>query len=261
LFGPLAAALGPLVSTLPVIGPALAALLPIIGALIDGLKPVSMLIGAFSEGLSLLVTNGLSQFVEALGFLADPIRNLLAAVGLLIGSALRPLVVMFSAMVSVVAVVIEAFAFVVTVLSPFVEMIVQLFLVLWSGGGNLILAMMGIFDATNALGRGVWSVVGAMQDAAMWLNNSIVKLIRGMGFKGFGKILKDEDSEIPIEYNTNALEANTEAVKDFTREFRNMPSNYKVNRSIFNASSAELNRPDLSEVPGAGSFTRQRWRT
>ena len=268
LFGPLLSAMAPLVSTIPVIGPALAALLPIIGALIDGLQPVIELIGAFSEGLGLLVKNGLEQFLASLALLADPIRNLLAAVGLLVGSALRPLTIVLDLVVFAVGAVVQALAFVVTALAPFVEMLV------WIGSTVFLffLPLIGLFgdldQAMAQFGAAMQMSVDFMQTAVIRFNNAIVSFMRNtLGAKGFGKYLSKDDFKLASDANddnTKAVDENTKALRDFTREFRNLPANYKVNRTIFATQAAEFATQgrrglnvDLSSMAG----NRQRWRT
>jgi hypothetical protein len=52
--------------------------------------------------------------------------------------------------------------------------------------------------------------------------------------------------------NTDAINENTEALRDFSREFRNLPSNYKVEGAIFSASQAV--RPPQMQLTIPGRF-------
>jgi hypothetical protein len=103
------------------------------------------------------------------------------------------------------------------------------------------------------------------------INNFIVELIRmipGMG--DFGNIMDEnmfnaeEDTDDPAtEENTEAVKENTQAVRDLQREFRNLPSGYKVNNTIYAAQDpAREVRPRPTLESGtrrrAGPFYNQR---
>lgn len=250
------------------IGAAVGALAAVLLSLIDKIKPVIDILSAVMDGLELLLKNGLEQFLFGLTLLADPIEHLLAAIGVLVGSALRPLVNILTLVAGVVAVVIEAISFVVVVLSPFVEMIMWFITTFVTSGLGIISLFFDVEAATYTL-MSVFNTAGdAILGFVIQINNAIVRFAKKLGLKGFGKILKREDfQKDPIEENTSAVNANTAAVRDLTREFRNLPGSYKAEGAIYSAQDAERRRFGgrtgvglLSPITNEG-LTHQRWRT
>ena len=244
-------------------GAAIGAIVAVLMQLLDQLKPIMDIIGAIMSGLELFIKHGLGEFLESLSSLAGPIQNLLAALGLLLGSALRPFTWILTGAVAIVAAVIDAFAFVITVISPFVEAIIWVV-------ESLFLFFVPLIPLFEDMGRAVGAVMGflnslsnAIIDTAIAINNAIVGFIKGLGIKGFGKILSRSDFEKdPVDENTDAVNANTQAVKDLTREFRNLPSGYKAEGAIYSSSAPERNRmrEGLGLTPTIG-LNNARWRT
>jgi len=250
------------------IGAAVGAVAAVLLQLIDKLKPVIDILSAVMDGLELLLKNGLEQFLFGLTLLADPIEHLLAALGVLVGSALRPLVNILTLAAGVVAVVIEAISWIVVAISPFAEMIMWLVTGFVTSGLGLISLFFNVEAATYSLMSVFNTVTDAMLQSVIWLNNGLVRIMRQLGLKGFGKILRKSDFEKdPIEENTSAVDANTAAVRDLTREFRNLPGSYKAEGAIYSAQDAERRRFSnrsgvglLAPITNAG-LTQQRWRT
>lgn len=252
------------------LGAVLGALIPLLVGIVDRLKPVGDLINSLLIGLELLVKNGVGELLSALAPLGPALQDLLAAVGVLLGSALRPFVVVVTAVIGVVAAVVEGLALVVTVLSPFVEMVSWLLSAIVTSGGSIIALFFDLNIAVGNLKAGFMWVIDSMLGATISFNNAIVKIVRSFGLKGFGKYLDREDfrpnDKDPIDENTSALEENTAALRDFVREFRNLPQNYKAGAAIYDAQNPEsryrpgLNRDGIGSrmVPG---FTNGRWRT
>lgn len=242
------------------LGGVLAGAAVVLVGLIDKLKPITNLLGAIVDGLSLLIQHGLGDLLATLEPLSPALRELLAAVGILVGSALRPFISMMAIGVGIVTAVVQAVSFLLVVLSPFIE---------------AIFTVVGIFvtfgTALLGLVGGVEGVVGSMKTtlavwgsivlgAAIAFNNGFVAIARSwFGLKGFGKYLDYDDFQMgddeAIEDNTDAVAENTRALRDFSREFRNLPQNYKVAGAIYNASAPGMGRASLGGAIRIGSGT------
>jgi hypothetical protein len=261
LTGPLGAAAGPL-------GAVLGALIPVVLSLIDSLKPVQILMGALTNGLAKLIENALGELLNALVLLANPIGDLLAAIGLLIGSALRPLVTILTAVVWAAAMVVEGLAWLVVALGPFVETLSWFVSLIITSGLSLISLFIPMGDAAAYLSTTLTEVANNMLRTAIWFNNGFVSIMRGLGLKGFGRMLSMSDfrSDDPLNENTSAIEANTQAVRDLIREFRNLPQGYKAEGAIYASQDAEARWRRMPTDQGIGrmrvpGFTNGRWRT
>jgi hypothetical protein len=227
------------------LGMAIGAIVGVLLDLVDSLKPVMDLIGGILSGITQLIGNALLEFLTPLSMLAGPLNDLLAAIGLVVGSALRPFVAIFTVVVGVVSVVVQAFTFLITVLSPFVEAFVWIISMILSSGLQLFPLFMDLADTTKAITDAMNTAIGVMLSAAIGLNNAIVNFMRNtLKIKGFGKYLKPSDFKGPADEDENkdALNENTKALKDFTREFRNLPQSYKGGGTIYAAQDRERSR-------------------
>jgi hypothetical protein len=224
------AAAGPL-------GGVLAGLAVVVVGLIDKLKPVTNLLGAVVDGLSLLIQHGLGDLLATLEPLSPALRELLAAVGILVGSALRPFISMMAIGVGIVTAVVQAVSFLLVVLSPFVEAIITV-VGIFVTFGTALLGLVGGIEGVMGTVRSTLAVWGAtVLGAAIAFNNAVVGIAKGFGLKGFGEYLSYDDFRMDddesTEDNTEAIEANTRALRDFAREFRNLPANYKVGAAVY----------------------------
>lgn len=246
------AAAGPL-------GGVLAGVAVVLVGLIDKLKPVTNLIGAIVDGLSLLIQHGLGDLLATLEPLSPALRELLAAVGILVGSALRPFISMMAIGVGIVTAVVQAVSFLLVVLSPFIEAIFTVVGIFVTFGTALIGLIGGVEGVVGGIKTtlAVWG--STVLGAAIAFNNAIVGIVQSLGFKGFGKYLDYDDFQMgddeAIEDNTDAVAENTRALRDFSREFRNLPQNYKVAGAIYNASAPGMGRASLGGAIRIGSGT------
>lgn len=273
LFGAIGAGVGPMVGAAVggPLGAAIGALLPVIGQMIDKLAPVVDLIASIVDGLGLLIEHALSELLVGLPVLGVALQDLLAAVGLLIGSALRPFVTAVTTTLGVVSGIISAVALVLTAFSPFVELLAWFV----SGFAATFFNLIGLFFDLNVvvgnLNAGFMWFLDTMLGSAIRFNNMIVKIARDVfGLKGFGKYLEKEDFRPdgnPIDENTSALDNNTQALRDFTREFRNLPQSYKAAGAIYGVQNAEtqwrggFRRPQGIGERSVDGFANGRWRT
>ena len=255
LFGPIAAAVGPVIGTMVggPLGTAIGALLPVLGGLLDKLAPVIDLVADISEGLGLLIENALGQLLSLLYPLGDSLKVLLAAVGQLVGAAVRPLVTILVAAVTGVSMFISLISAAVVFLTPFIEMLAGVLSVVLTSGLSLIGLFFNVDDAISGMTKAADDFAYGIIEAVANINNAIVKWARGsLGLKGFGELmfasqfgLLDDDEDAATEDNTDAVEANTQALRDFAREFRNLPQNYKVAGAIQAAADPEVARRRL----------------
>jgi hypothetical protein len=114
-----------------------------------------------------------------------------------------------------------------------------------SSGLQLFPLFMDLADTTKAITDAMNTAIGVMLSAAIGLNNAIVNFMRNtLKIKGFGKYLKPSDFKGPADEDENkdALNENTKALKDFTREFRNLPQSYKGGGAIYAAQDRERSR-------------------
>jgi hypothetical protein len=237
-------------------GAALGALIGVLLDVVDKLQPVTDFLGQVVEGIGLLVQNALGEFLTILYPLGEALKVLLAAVGQLLGSALRPLVVIFGAVISVVAGILTLFSGLFVILSPVVEAFAYIFWTLTTLGGAFIGLFFNVNDAIVGMTKGIENFTYGMIEAVANINNGIVKFARNtLGLKGFGKLMSagqfgllDDtgDGDDETEDNTDAIRENTQAVRDLAREFRNMPQNYKAEDAIFR--SQDPKRPTLRRV-------------
>ena len=108
-------------------------------------------------------------------------------------------------------------------------------------------------DAISGMTKAADDFAYGIIEAVANINNAIVKWARGsLGLKGFGELmfasqfcLLYDDEDAATEDNTDAVEANTQALRDFAREFRNLPQNYKVAGAIQAAADPEVARRRL----------------
>jgi hypothetical protein len=271
LFGAIGAGVGPMVGAAVggPLGAALGALLPILGQMIDKLAPVIDLLAAVADGLGLFIQNGLSELLGALSLLSDPIQDLLAALGVLVGSALRPLVVLFTVLVGAVGAVISMLAQVIVALSPFIEMLAWVFWTFTTLGTAIFGLFFDLNTAVGTLKAGFDWFTETMLRSAIAFNNAIVKVVRSLGLKGFGKYLDREDFRgggDPIDENTSAVNENTRALRDFAREFRNMPQNYKAFGAVYASQDPQMEWRGPRTGRGIGNrdttgLQNARWRT
>jgi len=248
--------LGPMISSVigsvgGPIGTAIGAVVGVLLGLVDSLKPVMDLLSGVFGGLTRLVENALLEFLTPLSMLAGPINDLLASVGLLAGSILRPFVAIFTVIVGVVSVIVQVFTLIITVLSPIVEAVVWALSMILSTGLQLFPMFMEMTAVTIFFKNAMNEAISLILSAAIGLNNAIVKFARRtLKMKNFGKYLDKEDfkgvsSEDDDDDNNDALNENTKALRDFTREFRNLPQSYKGTGAIYQAQNGELNRFDI----------------
>lgn len=222
------------------LGAIIGALLPVLMQLLDELQPVTEFLAALTDGLRLLITNGFNELLKLLVMLNEPVRHLLAAVGTLVGAALRPFINVIYIAVFAVGTIIEALAWFLVVLGPFVEVIASIIAGIVSSGLTLAGTFLNTSDLFLRFSNSMEMMTDAMIDNAIYINNGIVKFMRDtFGLQGFGKFLDKDDFESPLvdalEDNEDAVKENTKALRDFAREFRNLPQGYKVEGSLFAA--------------------------
>jgi hypothetical protein len=249
------------------LGAALGALIPIIANILDSMKPVVDIVAAILNGLQLFVQNGLGEFINILAPLGPSLQLLLSTLGLLIGSALRPLMGIFQVVIGIISWLADIISFAIGVLSPFVEIMVWVFAALHSGFTTVWAAFYPLASVVSIVATALDMFRDGLVSAIIAINNGIVNFLRGIGFKGFGKILKKKDFEItPDEVpsvvdNTEATKENTRAVRDLAREFRNLPSGYKVERNIYESSSPTNMRSSATDPMDRVRAGDNRWRT
>lgn len=245
------------------LGAAIGAIIPVIVSLIDELAPVASFIASIVEGLRLFVRNGLGEFMRMLEPLGPALSLFLAALGNLLAANLRPLIPILTAVTAAFSFIITSLAGFIGVIAPIAEVIGQVMYAFYTGFASL-------FSLFFDMGAVLNFVIGAAKDfakgmtlAIININNWIVKAIRSIGFKGFGKILKYDDFVLATDNNTEAVKDNTKAVKDLAREFRNMPAGYKVNRTIYEASNpmSPMLQISAAELSRLGAANATRWRT
>jgi len=135
----------------------------------------------------------------------------------------------------------------------------------------LISAFEGIYWVVGKIGEAFSWATNFLIDGALMFVNFITEMIRKIpGLGEFGKIMTREELFAPFdpveeatEDNTEAIKQNTAALKDFVREFRNMPANFKAEGYIFDSQQdGRINRGlgGASISPGMGN-NNQRNRT
>lgn len=247
-------------------GPLGAAIGGLIGELLAPLQPVMNILGHVAQGVIGLLEKALGPVAQALYPLGPALEVLLNAVGLLIGSALAPLIPYLQAVVDGVVFVINAISWVITVLSPFVELIV------WMSQTviGLITTVMLFDTQLQGLVYGMETVTRAMIQSAIDFNNGFVRILRGIGrwledttgndfgLSRFGRTLSVDDFIAPIaaglEDNTDATQENTRATRDLAQELRNLPQGYKINYALYNAQApvGPVSRPGAGALTGRG---------
>jgi hypothetical protein len=239
-----------------------------LGPLLGALDPVINLFHELMLGIGELVTVGLGPFIAALNPLGPSLRLLLDSIGVLIGAALQPLIPVLAIIVDALAGFFYVLSLAIAFLSPFVELIVQLTAILMTLGGYLLLFIgaAGTANPWSAFGDGLVKAKDIFLDAMIYINNAVVTMFRNLGnflqakiktdlgLANFGNMIQKsmfEDNVTATADNTDATKSNTEAVRDLAREFRNMPSGYKVNYPIYE-STAPRSRYDFAGHAGPG---------
>lgn len=232
------------------IGGALGPLLEKIQPLVDGALMVA-------EGFERIVVLGLGPLWEVMRPLADVYLEVLTAIGLLLSSALRPLLPVLEIVITLMSVVGRLLAGLMVALGPVIEAFMTLSFVMFNLIFTVVGMLMGVDDPADAFNNflvNVRNLSSAILDVAIWLNNVIVGTVRAIGtwfentigddfgLSDFGKELSRADFAMDQEDatvdNTNATKDNTAAVRDLTREFRNLPQGYKVNYAIYQTQDA-----------------------
>jgi hypothetical protein len=228
------------------------------GQLLDKLPGMVRITQAISDGFQKMMVIGLEPLMGILIDLAEPIYQLLLAFGVLTKSAMDPLLILFRILVPILAGVIRVVAGVLIALAPFLGIIqaltstmgllVYVLLVQFIGGLISLIPGMGeVGDWVRGFRSGIEWMTESMVEGAVNFHNGILGLIRMIpGMEEFGTMLQSSDFEWddgsadePTEDNTDAVNENTRALRDLAREFHNLPSGYKGNAAVYNASDRE----------------------
>lgn len=255
-----------------------AAIADFLAPLLEKFKPIADLFVALAQGFEQLIIRGLEPLTAAFEPVAQALFGLIVVFGELTASILRPFASIISFTVGVLALTADVLTALFVVVSPLIEIFASLAATLFGmivPLGN----MLGLFREEStplaAFMQAVENVGNTILDVAIFLNNAIVSIIRGIGdwadetfgddfgLSGFGKELSRQDFEMEtvvdaLEDNTDKTKENTEAVRDLTREFRNLPQGYKINYAIYEETFGGR-RPDPGQLAGAG--VRDNFRT
>lgn len=256
------------------IGAIIGFLIDLVGPILAGLDPVVKLLTSVSGAIGAVIKVGLEPLLHNL----DPLSRAISLLGVALGRLVYAFVAnggvisgILNVLVTAIASVINGLSFLIMAISPFVEIIWSvagffepLFTVLSEAVGT---STVKILDAGIALYNGVIQFVRHLgDDASTDKNESLLKdfgdliggrqrreLLRAMGL--------DVAEEGPPEFDehSDAVRENTKAVRDLAREFRNLPSGYKIAGADF-ATSRGTPRPIISgRLEGAAAdFVNQR---
>ena len=239
----------------PEIGAAIGA---VAGPLLGALEPVAELFTRIALGAANLVDVGFSPLLRQLRPLGPALEMLLSSVGILLKSALQPLLPVFSLIVSGLATFIAGLASVIVVLSPFIELLTS----------GLTIFAGPLMKGLLSFSRGVSGVINTMVEASVKFYNGIIDFVRKVtGKKDFGSHLSkfdlmpgdgkhfDRDLYDKLKDNSDATKDNTKATRDLAREFRNLPAGYKINHTIYRSQdfdNAGGSNPYGLRNPGSG---------
>lgn len=228
------------------------------GQLLDKLPGMARIAQAVSDGFQKMMVIALEPLMGILIDLAEPIYQLLLAFGVLTKSSIDPLLMVFRLLIPIVAGVIRLLAGVIIALAPFLGIITALTQTFGLLAHVLLIQFLaGLLSMFPGMGEmGDW--VRGMRSGIEWFTESVVEggvkfhngilgLIRNIpGMEDFGTMLQASDFEWddgegdgPTEDNTDAINENTRAVRDLAREFHNLPSGYKGNAAMYNATNRE----------------------
>jgi hypothetical protein len=262
-----AASIEKLAKTLePAVG-GIGAAVSIILQLTDEIESFKRLVDMIVEGAKKLVFNALNPFFEALKHMGPVIFTLLASIGALIGVVLEPVVSQFRLFGPILGAIIQAVSSLIIVLAVFARLLsgVYMGLVDWVFAfinvvGHIVSALFGfewdVIKAGEILQRWADSVKHAnyvMMKGAVDFYNAVAKFMRNT----FGIDMKDMKlSDLMLQpdlldANTRATLDNTSATRDLIQEFRNLPSWYRVQGAVFNAT------PEAMPSRGGGFSSRQ----
>lgn len=244
------------------IGALVGFLVDLLGPIIAGLKPVMNFLTALGQAIGSIIEIGLTPLLSALDPLSTSLRFFGVAVGTLIAAFL---ISSGGGLVSIVKVIIQALAslinglsFVIFALSPILE---------------ALTSFAGFFEPLfEVLYNAVHTSAMRILDAAIALYNGLIEFVRHLGddpktkhneslLKAFGdKISQKERLDLmarlfgaqdpgskddPVRDNTDATKENTATLRDLAREFKNLPSGYKIAGADFATSN-----PAPSSSPG-----------
>jgi hypothetical protein len=207
-------------------------------------------LGALIGGI---LGNLLDELIEALG-VVTPIIDAFAVVI----DALTPLLLAFGDAFSAIGIIIEAFAPVIhaladplsevvmlfanllLTLAPLISIVLHVVAALLEFGLNIAMST-PLLDMLNEHWRNGLDVFDETLNGFVDLYNAIIDLIRTVpGMADFGMHMEHFDLGLDaIDYEnerlTDALDRNTNELRDMNREVTNIPAGYKTNLAIFNA--------------------------
>lgn len=259
LAGPVGAIIGLIIS---VLGPAVAAL-----------EPVVSLFGSIGKMVGELVRLGFQPLLETLRPLETVFITLGISLGALIGALLGPSVDILQYVLPWLALGLTGVAAALMFLEPIVRLFSDIFFLGVGALTGFLDGLLGInlmsatfVEGANSIRLFSWTLL----TAAMDFNNFIVTMMRKvLGDKYGDKYSAQERDKIrqaifgtdngPVEDNNDAVKENTKAVRDLAREFKNLPSGYKIAGADF-ATSRGTPRPVVGGVLSgdAASWANQR---
>lgn len=241
------------------LGAAIGVAVGIVSDILDSLKPVKSIIESIVAMFKVLIGTAFGPLLDILVPLFQALVPFVAGLSLVIRGLIDPFVDTLRPIIDILALFLNALTIPLTLFAILANMIFAVVQMVGSLFGLLSPAFAGIHEALSFFQNMVI-------DAAINLNNALIGLIRMIpGLAEFGTMLTKEDFLGPQEDNTEAVKENTRAIRDLAREFRNMPSGYKVNRTIYEAASPELDRRSLRSVYSndinEAFRSNPRWRT
>lgn len=250
-----------------------AAIGSVLGPLLSELEVVGELFRHIASGATLLIQHAFGPLLETLRPLGPALEFLLASVGHLVGSLLAPLLPIVELVVVGLTWLVDIIALAVVAISPFAEALLTVGKVVWEIAFAFLQVLApgsGLINFSDWVNNAAVNAMGfsnMMVDAALFVNNGMVKFVQGIGewseatfgtdfgLSDFGEILSREDFQKNIdatEDNTTKTEENTKAVRDLSRELRNMPQGYKINRAVYRTVDPAKNYVQ----PGQYNFTQ-----
>jgi len=225
------------------LGGAFAGIIGIVLQLIDSLDPLLELVEQIVTGLEQLIRNALGPLFEVLKLLGPPLFHLLAAIGILAGTLIDAMLPLVYPVISLFAALIDILAAAVIVISPFLPLLVDLFLAFVTLGLWLIkwlIPLSGLADTFLFVATTAHQFAETLVESAIGFYNAVAAVMRKLGISMRGLSREDifgpkKDEGAALRDNTSATTENTAAVRDLAQELRNLPQGYRVQGAVFNA--------------------------
>jgi hypothetical protein len=266
-------------------GAVIGAVIALFSKLLASLEPVVNLIGMIVDGLANFIELGFTEFFEALLPIGEATFTLLGVLGKIIGGLLRPIISLIDPIISLSVMFTDLLSMVLMLIEPFSELIGVLF-ILFDPLTAIVALFMWINTVLEENGIGLKQLAAWVRAAVdsvrvfgirlrfgiAWILEGIAHFVKHIPFAGESLAQALNSAARSIRENAlrhsdinheawqrekerakdkdKELKKNTEAIKDLSREFRNLPSGFKVAAASFRASNATTHQGVINRVDG-----------